>query len=49
VSALVSAVIAAGTAVLAAVLLRGQKMGSQTEEPGGSLGAEATVPAASLE
>jgi DHA2 family multidrug resistance protein-like MFS transporter len=48
-SALVSAVIAAGTAVLAAVLLRGLKMGSQTEEAGGSLGAEATVPAAPLE
>ena len=35
-SALVSAVIAAGTAVLAAILLRGLKLGSESEGVGGS-------------
>ena len=45
VSALVSAIIAAGTAVLAAILLRGLKMGSETEHASG-LGAVETAPAA---
>ncbi len=44
-SALVSAVIAAGTAVLAAILLRGLKLGSEAEHVGG-LGAAETAPAA---
>ena len=45
VSALVSAVIAAGTAVLAAILLRGVNLGSKAEHAGG-LGAAETAPAA---
>ena len=45
VSALVSAVIAAGTAVLAATLLRGLKLGSETERAGGHSAVE-TAPAA---
>ena len=50
VSALVSAVIAAGTAVLAAVLLRGLKMGSETAKVADGLGTvETAVPAAPRE
>ena len=45
VSALVSAVIAAGSAVLAAILLRGLKLGSETEHTGGLSAVEA-APAA---
>jgi DHA2 family multidrug resistance protein-like MFS transporter len=44
--ALVSAIIAAGTAVLAAILLRGLKMGSETEHASGLGAVETAVPAA---
>jgi MFS transporter, DHA2 family, multidrug resistance protein len=46
VGALVSAIIAAGTAVLAAILLRGLKMGSETEHASGLGAVETAVPAA---